>query len=114
MPLKTNAMKTVLLIGNLKPANKQVFAKSEAFLKSEGYSVVNPARDYTLSMNDDVYFTRRYLESLTEVDAVFYLPDHYLLPSIDLLIHVVNSLSLHVLVAIKPVSPVIENEYSNF
>lgn len=105
MLLNFKAMHNILLIGNLTPANKPLFADAEAYFKSRGHSVSNPARVYTLAMNDRIYFTRRYIESLTAVTAVCFLPDYRSLPFADVLVTVANSLALPVISI-----PVLENE----
>lgn len=99
-------MQNVLIIGNLMPANKPMFNEVESILKHAGHSVTNPAKEYTLTMDDKIYFTRRYLDSLTAVTAVYYLPDFWQLPNSDILQKVAKALSLLEMNQFFPVSKI--------
>jgi hypothetical protein len=87
----------VLIIGNIKPFNQIFFNEAESVLRNEGNFVINPVKAFTMSMKEDSYFLSRYLECIANVDAVYFLPDYYLLNYASLLQIVVKALKLNIL-----------------
>ena len=65
----------ILLIGNVDQPDKNAFHNAEAELRSKGHSVINPIKEFTLSMNDNAYFMQRYLDYLCSCNAVYFLDD---------------------------------------
>ena len=92
--LKLKIMYDILLIGNLAPTNIISFNDVEAELRLKGHSVINPVRRFTLQMNNTKYFTRRYLESITQCSAVYFMPDAHNFSNIKTLIAAIKALEI--------------------
>ena len=85
----------ILILGHITPETRKEFFETEAWLKSKGFTVDNPAASIPKSyLSDNNYILRYYLQAIANCTHIYTLPNWHEMPNAALKKQIINALKI--------------------